>query len=86
MKVLMQRNIVAEFHRKNASFTGKTSELAFVSHPVCVCGMVLSYNHGVWGVRGNLYDLSLASWKAHCRLPIFIYFFYLFNTPKQHVQ
>jgi len=25
MKVLMQRNIVAEFHRENASFTRKTA-------------------------------------------------------------
>jgi len=25
MKVLMQRNLVAEFHRRNASFTRKTA-------------------------------------------------------------
>jgi len=54
--VLMQKNFVAEFHRKNVSFTSKT-ELAFLSHPL-------------WGLTCNACDSSLASWKARSRLRI----------------
>jgi len=32
LKFLTQRNLVAEFHRENVSFTRKNSELAFLSH------------------------------------------------------
>jgi len=34
VKLLTQRNFVAEFHQENVSFTRKNSEVAFLSHPV----------------------------------------------------
>ena len=57
MKVLMQRNFVAVVHRKNASFTRKTTSSRFWA---TLCEVL----------RGNVCDSSLARWKYRGQLPI----------------
>ena len=57
LKVLTQRNLVAEFHRKNINFTCKQR--------ISVSGLSFW-----WGLRGNVCDSSLARWKADSRLSI----------------
>jgi len=59
MKVLMQRNIVAEFIERIPVLLFKHPVIAFLSHPL-------------WRrkLEGNVCDSSLASWKTRCRLPI----------------
>ena len=54
----MQRNS-SRVSSRECQFYSYNSELAFPSHPC-----------GGGGLGGNVCDSSLASWKAHSRLPI----------------
>jgi len=51
MKFVTQRNLVAEFHRENVSFTHKTANNRFRAT-------------FFGGLKGNVSDSSLARWKA----------------------
>ena len=56
LKILTKRNIVAEFHRENVSFTRKTTNCRF--------------SVALWAARSNVCDSSLPRWKADSRLSI----------------
>ena len=58
LKFLTQRNLAAEFHRENVSFTHKTANCR--SEPPLFRG----------GLRDNACDSSLARWKADGRLSV----------------
>jgi len=55
LKFLTQRNLVADFHQQNVSFT---QQRIGVSEPP------------FWGLRANVCNLSLAHWRADSRLSI----------------
>ena len=57
LKFLTQRNLVAEIHRENVSFTRETANQRFLANIF-------------WGPRGNVCDSFLARWKADSRLPL----------------
>jgi len=74
LKFLTQRNLVAEFHRKNVSFTSnaQTQSIRYV-HVLLVKQRISLYELPFWGegLRGNVCDSSLARWKADSRLSIY---------------